>query len=302
VKTLPLLAVALGFALLSPSMLVAEDVTVEVEIKSIDPTSRTITVVHGGKTTQLDFSRKVAVTIKGSPGEIGSILPGDSATVVYHKELEVVTKIDAEGKGANGWRFWDIYKKNVDPKAAFVAANDGSLVCLPNVAGYCLASLTKMSEFTLKIDFQFSGQVTKGNPFVAVASSVPNPKANDWKQQMPKGIEIKLRPDQIGELSLPKDFKVELPLGQLRDDRRVVRLREPRLQSNDWNQLEIVCDQHRNLTIKVNGTTVNAVAKAESLDGHIILFPSGVAVRFRNPIVVTDGTESPMAFDNIVTE
>ena len=77
----------------------AEDVTVDVVIQSIDPTGRTISVVHNGKATSLDFSRKVEVKIKGVLGQIESILPGDKATVVYHKDLELVTRIDAEGMG-----------------------------------------------------------------------------------------------------------------------------------------------------------------------------------------------------------
>ena len=170
------------------------------------------------------------------------------------------------------------------------------------VGGFCLATMTPHSEFTLKLEFQFLLEEFKGNPYIAVASTLPNPKATDWMQQIPRGVEIKLHPDRVGELTVPKDFKVELPLGQLRDDRKIVPLRSADVKAKTWNTLEVIVDKHRNITIKVNGTTVNAVAKAETTTGHIILMPQNAEMHVQNLVIVEGDTEKPLSFDSIVTE
>jgi hypothetical protein len=281
----------------------AEVVTVDVTIKSVDVTARTITVEHNGKTTELDLSRKATILVAGKEAEASSLIPGDKATVEYHKDLEVVTKIEAEGLKQNGWRFFDVFNKVVGPEQAFVLARDGRLVCLGKTGGFCLTSLRELAEFRFSVEFRFPNKDFKSAPFISVASTLPNPKGTDFFKQFPFGIEVKLHPDNIGELTLPRpDFKAELPLGQLRDDRKVVPLRKPELKIADWNTLEITCDEHQNVTVKVNGTTVNAIAKAETTTGYVVIFPQNAEMQFRNPVIVADGKETPLPFDTIVTE
>lgn len=273
---------------------------VEVEITAVDPDARTITVTESGKSLQLDISRKATITVAGKEADVSAVLPGDKATIEYHDDLGVVTKIEAAGSGGNGWKFYDVNNKGIDRDRAIIIARDGSLVCQGKVNGYCLASLREYSEFTFSVEFQFDADKVAGGPFVSVASSLPNPTAKDWIQQIPFGIEVKLAPANMGELVLPKpDFKAELPLGQLRDQRKVVALRKPKLNVSDWNKLEILCDQHRNVTVKINDTTVNAVAKAQTTNGHIVIFPQSAEMRFRNPIVVLGEEQTPLSFETV---
>jgi hypothetical protein len=287
---------------LLPKVAAAQTTLKDVEIKAIDPSARTITVVRDGKEEQLDVSRKAAISVAGKEAELSSILPGDKATIDYHSDLAVVTKIEAKGLGADGWQFQDVFGKGVDPNRAFIVARDGSIVCQGSVNGFCLASLREFATGTFTIEFQMPGKDAKGSPYIAVASTLPNPKATDWTQQIPRGIEVKLRPDNLGELTLPtKEFKAELPLGQLRDDRRVVALRKADLKRGDWNTLEITCDDHQNVTVKINGTTVNAIAKAQSTKGHIIIFPNG-EIRLRNAIMVAGETEAKLPFDEVLVK
>lgn len=200
----------------------------------------------------------------------------------------------------SGWKFYDVNNKGIDPDRAIIVARDGSLVCQGKVGGYCLASLQEYSEFNFTVEFQYQTQKVTGGPYVSVASTLPDPKAKEWFQQIPFGIEVKLAPANVGELILPKpDFKVELPLGQLRDQRKIVALRKPELKNGDWNGLEITCDQHKNVTVKINGTTVNAVAKAENTTGHIVIFPQNAEMRFRNPIVVLGEEQTPLSFETV---
>lgn len=273
---------------------------IEVEITSVDPEARTITVTQSGKALQLDISRKAMISVAGKEADVSAVLPGDKATVEYHDDLGVVTKIEATGSGGNGWKFYDVFNKGIDPDRAIIIARDGSLVCQGKVNGYCLASLRDYSEFTFSVEFQYESEKVVGGPFVSVASNLPNPKAKDFRELFPFGIEVKLAPANIGELVLPKpDFKVELPLGQLRDQRKVVALRKPELNVSDWNKLEIICDQHRNVTVKINGTTVNAVAKAQTTTGHIIIFPQNAEMRFRNPVIVLGEEQTSLSFETV---
>ena len=288
---------------LAASTALAQATTVDVEIKSVDPTARTITVEHNGKTTELDISRKATIVIAGKDAEASAIIPGDKAKIEYHKDLQVVTKIEAEGSVQGGWRFIDMYGKNVDHNRAIVVARDGRLVCNGSVGGFCLTSLTEHSEFTVKLEFQFLLEDFKGGPFVSVASTLPNPEATDWKEQIPRGIEVKLHPRNAGELTLPTpDFKVELPLGQLRDGRKVVPLRPADVKAKDWNTLEVTVDEHSNVAVKINGTQVNAVAKVEKTKGYILIVPQNAEMHLRNAVLIKDGAEKPLSFDTIVTE
>jgi len=210
---------------------------------------------------------------------------------------------DAIGKVEPAWRFFDIHNKGVEPDQAFIVSQDGRLVCLGKMGGYCLATLKPLSKYQFKIEFLIPPQGLESGHYIAVASSKPNPKGKDFYTQYPFGIEIKLSPDVIGELVLPpKDFKVELPLGQLRDDRKIVAIRKPDLKTGDWNTLEVTCDEHKNVTVKINGTTVNAIAKAERTEGHIVIMPHRSEIQFRSPILIIDDVKKPLPFTSITTK
>jgi len=280
-----------------------QSVQVEVEIKSVDAKARTITVEFGGKATDLDISRKAKIFVSGNETDASSLVPGDKATVEYNKELEVVTKIEAEGKLNDGWRFFDTFAKGVSKERAVVIASDGRAICNTGVGLFCLASINQYSDCTFKVDFQFRSNSFKGDPFISIASTLPNPTASDWTKQIPFGVEIKLHPERAGEIVLPsKDFKIDLPLGQLRDERKVVRLRNADMKANEWNNLEVTVDVHKNITVKINGTTVNALAKAENTKGHIILAPQSTEVHFRNPSTVLGGEEKSLTFESITAK
>jgi hypothetical protein len=281
-----------------------EEVTkVDVILKSIDTTARIVVVEHNGKISQLDLSSRATITINDKPVEPTALTPGDEATVEYHKGLAVVTKIAAKGNVKQTWQFFDVFAKGVKPEQAYIVGQDGRIVCLGKMQGYCLATLSPLSEFEFKIEFMLPEGAKGAAPFVAVSSSKPNPKGKDWIQQSPFGIEVKLNPEAIGEITLPKEnFKAELPLGQLRDGRKVVSLRKPELKTGDWNLLEVACDKHNNVTVKINGTTVNAIAKAENTKGHIVIFPQKSEIQFRSPILVIADVEQPLPFSSIVLE
>jgi len=55
------------------------------------------------------------------------------------------------------------------------------------------------------------------------------------------------------------------------------------------------------VTVKINETTVNAVAKAQSTTGHIVIFPQNAEMRFRKPVLVAGEVETPLSFENVQT-
>lgn len=66
--------------------------------------------------------------------------------------------------------------------------------------------------------------------------------------------------------------------------------------------LSLVLDRpldNKTPTVKINDTTVNAVAKAQTTTGHIIIFPQNAEMRFRNPIIVSGEKQTPLSFETV---
>jgi len=91
--------------LLSSQLAQAAVVEVDVTVKSVDVKARGITVTYetklGQKAIDLDVSRKADIIVNGKPGTLDAVKSGQKAKVSYEKELGVVTKIDATGKGTD---------------------------------------------------------------------------------------------------------------------------------------------------------------------------------------------------------
>jgi hypothetical protein len=77
----------------------AEVVTIEVTIKAVDATGRTVTATRKSKTIELDVSRKAKVTINGKAGALDALAAGQTAKIDYHTDLEIITKIEAFTRG-----------------------------------------------------------------------------------------------------------------------------------------------------------------------------------------------------------
>jgi hypothetical protein len=79
-----------------------QTVTVDVTIEQVKAESRGITVSYPvgaeKKTTTLDVGRRAEITLNGKTVQLESIRPGQKATVEFHKELGVVTRITATGQ------------------------------------------------------------------------------------------------------------------------------------------------------------------------------------------------------------
>jgi len=95
----------------------ATNVEVDVTVTSVDAKARRITVAYEVKgeqrTINLDVSRGVEVTVNGQSGTLDSVKPGQKAKVLFEKELQVVTKINA-GKSGKQWPDGQLRGINVD--------------------------------------------------------------------------------------------------------------------------------------------------------------------------------------------
>ena len=86
-------------------MAVAQTATVEVTIQTVRPEAKEITVTYttslGEKSITLDVSRKAEITLNGEAADLDALGPGQQATLEYHKELAVVTRIIATGEAVS---------------------------------------------------------------------------------------------------------------------------------------------------------------------------------------------------------
>ncbi|MFT5326607.1 MAG: hypothetical protein ACI8P0_004484 [Planctomycetaceae bacterium] len=279
------------------SVALAAPVTITVTIQSVDPEARTITVLHKDQERSFDLTRRTKVLVTNEPSDTMSLATGDTARLTYEDTIDVVLKIEADGEGTLQWRFFDVMNKGVTEDNAISITAAGTLVCRRDQPFFCLASSRQYSAMTLTLEFQSPPQI-RGSAAVYLASSLPRPKEEGYKKQIPRGLQFKLGPGEAGDLILPaKEFKVDRPLGQLRDGRRVVAVRKPELKPTGWNTLEIVCDQHSNVTFKINDITINAVAKVEAVRGHILLGITGAELLVRNVVVRSGETETPLPFE-----
>ncbi len=87
--------IAVIFALLFNGVAHAEVVTIEGTVKSVDAKKRTITVETGSKTLTLDISSKAKISVDDKDAPLDTLKPGQKVKLSYHKDLEIVLKIEA---------------------------------------------------------------------------------------------------------------------------------------------------------------------------------------------------------------
>lgn len=75
----------------------AEIVKIEATLKSVDASSKSITVERNGKEIKLDVSSKASISSNGSAATLEQLGTGQSVTIEYEPQFEIVTKIMATG-------------------------------------------------------------------------------------------------------------------------------------------------------------------------------------------------------------
>ena len=175
---------------------------------------------------------------------------------------------------------------------ALIVTRDGTLICTQETGGWYLVTNRKFPAMVFTVEYRYPKADRTGG---AIVVATPGPVGG---KRMPFGFEIKLAPGKCGQMELPRaDYPVELPLGQIRDGRRVTPSRQKEPTAGQWNKLEVECNEHNNVVVKLNGEVVNAVAKAENVTGKIAIWPMNAEVHFRNPTVTIGGKEEKLEFN-----
>ena len=202
------------------------------------------------------------------------------------------------------WTAYDAFAKGIDLSSQVVTQPDGTLSVRrrPGDSGVCIASAEVFGEGTFSVEMLVRNPDPAGNPYISIASTLPHPLETAWEKQIPFGIEVKLKQGIAGKIVLPSPtFKVTLPSGQKREERQVPAIREAALKANEWNKWEIECDRANNVTVKLNGVTVNTLGKAENVSGHIVIWLPDSDIEIRNASMVSKGRTIPLTFDRTVT-
>lgn len=277
---------------------IAQTVSVEVTIQAVKAEAKEIVATYksgtADKSITLDVSRKAEITLNGKEVDLDAIGPGLKAKVDYHKELAVVTKIEAAGDVLDFWSFVDSGQQGeANPDAAFIVKHD-TLISRGDQTGWYLLTSKHFSAMSFSIEFRYPNGAKCRTGSIVVGTPGPlDLTSPEWEKRIPLGVEVHLAPGRCGEIALPRaDYAAELPLGQIRDGRRVTRTRSKDPEIGQWTTLEIECNTHKNVVVKLDGEVINAIAKAEHLDGRIAIWPMNADIEFRNPTIRWMATRS----------
>lgn len=242
------------------------------------------------------------------PTEFKTDNSDDTNTFVFEQYRRVASGTAQLSNRPSNWKFWDVFGNGLK-KDLLVVARDGMLVVPATDKGFCLTTVQEPTAMTFKLEFQFQKAEGLGNPYVGIVSTLPDPAAAEWKQQIPRSVQIKLDPKNAGELVLPTtDFKVKLVEGQRRvnskqeaqpDGRNIAPLNRAEIKLREWNTLEVTCGNDGKMVAKINGVTVNRLAEMQRSKGHIVIWPAAVEMRLRNAVVVSGDKETKLSFDDI---
>ena len=273
----------------------AEIIELEGTVTAIDQEERTLTIK--GKTYEI--AKKCDISIEGEPAQLEDISKGETVAVSYDDKFEMVSAIMV---GKPTWLFCDMGCKGKAQSEDYKVISAEEIQFLPNPPDGrgMLVSGKKYGVCTLRFEFMYDNPDMPGNPFVAVAARAPNLKGKEFLDRWPFGIEFKLWHGGFGRLVLPHpEFKAEMAFGQDRNGREVLPLKQQVPLRNGWNVVEIAVQGDNAVVAKGNGVTLNAIDKAQSIDGHIVVLAPQCEFRIRNMTVEVDGKTTPLSFSSI---
>ena len=224
--------------------------------------------------------------------EAGSDTPSEQETA--RASPQAIKETESPGN----WTFVSWGDTATGPESAFIVTKDNILICPQENKAWYLMTRRSYGAMKFSIEFNHPKGASGGHGGQVVVGS-PGPRdltSSDYAQRIPLGFEFKLRPGVCGQLELPRvDYPAELPFGQIRDGRRVGRSRQKDPLAGAWNKLEIECTEDNSVIARLNGEVINAVAKVESVEGRIALWPID-GIHFRNPTVTHHGKVEKLDF------
>lgn len=191
------------------------------------------------------------------------------------------------GQDTTGWTFTlrppaDKPDSKPDPKDTF-SVKDGVLVCTGKPNGY-IATAKEYEDYVLRLKWRFPKDSKGGNSGVLLHCTGDD---KVW----PHSIEAQLKAGQAGDLWLNANKDNMLPKLDTAADRKDAKNARHtfRIGKDDsiekpfgeWNEYEITC-KGGDITLVVNGKTVNEGKNGELKKGRIALQSEGVPIEFKD--------------------
>jgi hypothetical protein len=271
----------------------AEVLQIEGKLSALNAAERTLTI--NDKT--FEITKKCSVSINGKPAKLEDI-PKDKAVVVtYDDKFEMVSAIAV---GQPTWLFCDLNCTGLVMEDAVKVISEDEIEFTPKPSGELALLVSGKKHGKCKLRFEMMHAADpKAHAALIVAARAPNTNGEGFIERFPFGIEIKLMEGAFGKLVLPPNFDAEMAYGQERKGRDVSPLKTQTPVKNGWNTIEVVVQGNNDVVVMGNGVTLNAIAKADSIDGHLVFMPSKSGLRIRNMTIEVDGETQLLSFGSI---
>lgn len=272
----------------------AEVLQIEGKLSALNAAERTLTI--NDKTYEI--AKKCNILINGKPAKLEDIAEGEEVVVTYDDKFEMVSAIAV---GQPTWLFCDLNCTRLAMEDAVRVISDGEIQFTPKPSGELaiLVSGKKYGKCKLRFEMMQDAADPKAHAALIVAARAPNMKGEGFIERFPFGIEIKLMEGAFGKLVLPPNFDAEMAYGQERKGRDVPPLKTQTPVRNGWNTIEVAVQGNNDVVVMGNGVTLNAIARADSIDGHLVFMPSKSGLRIRNMTIEVDGETQPLSFGSI---
>ncbi len=174
------------------------------------------------------------------------------------------------GKDFDGWNY---YLENNGKMTDVWSVDNGVIVCKGKPTGY-LRTKQRFISYVLKLEWRFS-PVTRqaGNSGVLLRTQLPD---KVW----PKSIEAQLQSGSAGDFWCIDEYKMKGDAART-NGRNTKHLHANERPIGEWNEYEIIVNE-TNVTLNVNGDTLNTATECAVLPGFIGLQSEGAEIHFRN--------------------
>jgi len=179
-------------------------------------------------------------------------------------------KVLWNGKDLTGWTHF--LSDGGKPEDVWSAV-DGVLVCQGKPAGY-IRTTEQFSDYVLRFSWRFN-PVTKqaGNSGVLLRAQAPD---KVW----PKSVEAQLQSGSAGDFWNIDSFPMTTDAARLKG-RRTKHLGVNERPIGEWNDYEIIVNAS-NITLNINGQTLNSATGVEEVPGFIGLQSEGAEIHFKD--------------------
>jgi Domain of Unknown Function (DUF1080) len=230
-----------------------------------------------------DWTKRIAASkFKGYEGfgvqPRGHIVLQDHGDAVWFRNIKV-RALDAplpgdvklfDGKSMNGWTY---YLEGGGKMEDVWSVKDGMIICKGNPAGY-IRTEKDFTNYVLKVEWQYpAGTKSDANSGVLL-------RMIEKDMVWPKSIEAQLMTGNAGDFYSIEGFPIKGDPARTKG-RNIKKIHGAEYPLGQWNEYEIIVD-HGEITLNVNGQTLNHATDVLETPGKICLQSEGSEIHFRN--------------------